>query len=114
MFHHLGTTPVGAWFGITTQPHSEAPGNHWVETRIKNAMINSIQDWGEGGQKGPYYQFFPCNFSKLKKTLSDPFLWMGFNCLKAADPLLGNSLLFTTKSSEVSGTHLIDFGRMKG
>ena len=26
----------------------------------------------------------------------EPFLWMGFNCLKAAEPLWGDSLLFTT------------------
>ena len=28
------------------------------------------------------------------------FLWMGFNCLKAVEPLRGNSLLFTSKSKE--------------
>ena len=43
-----------------------------------------------------------------------PFLWMGFNCLKAAEPLLGESLLFTTKSPKVPDTHLIHSGRMKG
>ena len=49
----------------------------------------------------------------LKKTLC-PFLWMGFNCLKAAEPLQRNSLLFTTKISEIPGTHLINLGRIKG
>ena len=39
---------------------------------------------------------------------------MGFNCLKAAEPLLGESLPFTTKSPGVPGTHLVDLGRMKG
>ena len=38
----------------------------------------------------------------------------GLNCLKATEPLQGDSLLFTTKSPGVSGTHLIDLGRMKG
>ena len=32
-----------------------------------------------------------------KKKLHGHFLWMGFNCLKAAESLLGDSLSFTTK-----------------
>ena len=40
-------------------------------------------------------------------------LWMGFNYLKAAEPLRGDSLLFTTKFPEIPGTYLIDLGRMK-
>ena len=43
------------------------------------------------------------------KTLC-PFLWMGFNSLKAAEPLRGGSLHFTTKFLEIAGTHLIDLG----
>ena len=39
---------------------------------------------------------------------------MGFNCLIAKQPLLGGSLLFTTKFPEIPGTHLINLGRMKG
>ena len=31
----------------------------------------------------------------LKKKLYGPFLWMGFNCLKAIEPLQGGTLLFT-------------------
>ena len=38
---------------------------------------------------------------------------MWFNYLKATEPLQGDSLLFTTKSPEIFGTHLINFGRMK-
>ena len=38
---------------------------------------------------------------------------MEFNYLKAAEPLRGGNLLFTTKSPEVSGTHLINLERMK-
>ena len=38
---------------------------------------------------------------------------MGFNCLKATEPLKGGSLLFTTKFPEIPGTHLIDLGRVK-
>ena len=33
---------------------------------------------------------------------------MGFNCLKATEPLRGDSLLFTTKFPEILGRHLID------
>ena len=33
-----------------------------------------------------------------------PFLWMGFNCLKAMEQLRGGSLLFTNKFPETPGT----------
>ena len=33
-----------------------------------------------------------------KKRLYDPLLWMGFNCIKAAESLSQDGLLFTTKS----------------
>ena len=36
-----------------------------------------------------------------KKKLYGPFLWIGFNCLKATEPLWGDSLLFTAKSPEI-------------
>ena len=39
---------------------------------------------------------------------------MGFNCLKAAEPLREDNLIFTIKISEIPGTHLMDFGRIKG
>ena len=54
-----------------------------------------------------YYRLF------LKKKYG-PFLWMGFICLNVAEPLLGDSLFFTTKSPEIPGTNLIDFRIMKG
>ena len=38
---------------------------------------------------------------------------MGFNCLKATEPLRWSSLLFTTKLPNIPGTHLIDLRRMK-
>ena len=51
---------------------------------------------------------------KLLKNYG-PFSWMGFNCLKATEPLRGGSLLLTTKSPGVPGTnYLTDLGRMKG
>ena len=49
------------------------------------------------------------NFRKLY----GPFLWMGFNYLKATEPLQGGSLLFTTKFQEILGTHLINLRKMK-
>ena len=39
---------------------------------------------------------------------------MGFNCFKATEPLRGGSLLFTTQSPGVTGTNVIDLGRMTG
>ena len=42
------------------------------------------------------------------------FLRMGFNCLKATEPLREDSLLSTTKSPRVPVTHLMYFGSMKG
>ena len=50
----------------------------------------------------------------LNKNLYRPFLWMGFNCLKATEPLRGSILLLTTNLPEIPGTHLIDFARIKG
>ena len=52
--------------------------------------------------------------SDVIKKLYGLFLWMGFSCLKATEPLRGGSLLFTTKFLESPGTHLIDLGMMKG
>ena len=53
------------------------------------------------------------NIVNLELTLYGSYLWMGFNCLKANEPLRG-TLLFTTKSPVLPGTHLINFGMMKG
>ena len=39
---------------------------------------------------------------------------MGFNCLKAREPLQGDGLLFTIQFPGVPDTQLIDPGRMKG
>ena len=39
---------------------------------------------------------------------------MRFNSLNATEPLRGDSLLFTTKSPQIPGTHFIDPGRIKG
>ena len=57
------------------------------------------------------------------KKFYDLFLQMGFNCLKAIEPLRGGSLLFTTQFPKIPGTdlihlgpgtHLTDLERMKG
>ena len=47
------------------------------------------------------------------KKLYGPFLWLGFNCLKATDTLRGDYLLFNIQFSGVSGTQLINLRRMK-
>ena len=47
-------------------------------------------------------------YMKILKLYAS-FLWMGFNCLKAIELLRGGSLLFTTQSLGVSGTHLINY-----
>ena len=49
---------------------------------------------------------------KLKKNMA-PFYGWGSTASRL-EPLGGESLLFTTKSPEISGTHFIDLGRMKG
>ena len=38
---------------------------------------------------------------------------MGFKCLKATEPLRGNSLPFPIHTPGVPGTQLIDLGKMK-
>ena len=38
---------------------------------------------------------------------------MAFNCLTATDPLRGDRVLFTAKSTGFLGTHLIDLERIK-
>ena len=38
----------------------------------------------------------------------------GFNWVKATEQLQGDSLLFTTKSPEIPGAHLINLRKMKG
>ena len=43
-----------------------------------------------------------------KNFMAPFYVYMVFNCLKAAEPLLGDSLLLTTKSPGVPDTHLID------
>ena len=37
--------------------------------------------------------------------LYGPFSWIGFSWLKATEPLLGDSLVFTSKFPEIPGTH---------
>lgn len=50
----------------------------------------------------------------LQKKLHEPFLWIRFNCLKAVQPLLEDSLPSTTKLPRVFGAHLIKLGRANG
>ena len=50
----------------------------------------------------------------FKKKIYDLFLWMGFNSLKATEPLQGDRLFFTIQFPRAPGTQLINLGRMKG
>ena len=47
------------------------------------------------------------------KKLCGPLFWIRFNFPKAAEPLLGESLLLTTKSRGVPGSHFLDYGGMR-
>ena len=49
----------------------------------------------------------------IKKTLQ-PFFYGWDSTTSKLEPLQGGSLLFTTNSPEIPGTHFIDLGRMKG
>ena len=59
-----------------------------------------------------YLREYVC-LTKLKKILYGPYLWMGFNCLKTTEPLRGVSLLFTSISPEVPGTHFTNLWTMR-
>ena len=50
----------------------------------------------------------------FKRDFVGLFLWMGFKTASRLEPLWGGSLIFTTKFSEIPGTHFIDLRRMKG
>ena len=41
-----------------------------------------------------------CHYTLRKKKLYSPFSWMGFNCLKATEPLQVHSLYFSPLSSQ--------------
>ena len=47
------------------------------------------------------------------KNIQDSFLWIGFTCHKTAEPPRRDKLLLTTRLLGVTGTQLIDIGRMK-
>ena len=54
------------------------------------------------------------NEMKKKKTnFVAPFYGWGSTASRL-EPFRGGSLLFTTKFPEISGTHFIDLGKMKG
>ena len=57
---------------------------------------------------------YKCWSMEKSFKLYGPFIWMGFNYLKATEQLGGGSLLFTNKFPEIPGTHLIKLRRMKG
>ena len=52
----------------------------------------------------------------VKKKLCGPFLWMGFNYLKAIEGYRATTRrhFIFYQFPELTGTHLIDLGKMKG
>ena len=54
-----------------------------------------------------------CTLDKIKKTLWPLFYGWGSTASRL-EPLQGDSLLFTSKFPEISGTHFTDLGRIKG
>ena len=61
----------------------------------------------------PFCSFYILGFWLKKKNFMAPFFGWGSTVSKL-EPLRGESLLFTTKFPEISGTHFIDLGRVKG
>ena len=49
-----------------------------------------------------------------KNKLYGPFLWIGFNCLKATEPLRGDRLLFNVQFPGILGIQLTNLRIMKG
>ena len=60
-----------------------------------------------------YVTALSVSFAVLKKNFMAPVYGWGSTASRL-EPLRGGSLLFTTKSPEISGTHFTDLGRMKG
>ena len=57
------------------------------------------------------FSFF---FFFKKNKLYGPFLWIGFNCLKATEPLRGDRLLFNVQFPGILGIQLTNLRIMKG
>ena len=75
----------------------------------------SVYQWNLSFSSQMLENFLPIyNCTQDFILLYDSFIWIGFICLKAAEPLREDTLLFTTKSPGLLGTHLIDLGRIKG
>ena len=68
--------------------------------------------WPKIGHGAIKQQTKKCNHCKTLKNfeLYDPFLWTGFNYIKATEPLRGGSLIFTTKFPKIPGAQFIDLG----
>ena len=60
-----------------------------------------------------YYFFLPFPGAFLKLNFMAPFYGWG-SIASRLQPLPGGSLLFTIQFPEISGTHFINLGRMKG
>ena len=54
------------------------------------------------------------SYTLIRNNFMTPFYGWGSNCLRATKPLWGDSFLYTAKSPDFPGTHLIDLKKMKG
>ena len=61
----------------------------------------------------PLTKFNASDENFKKENFIAPFYGRGSTASRI-EPLRGGSLLFTTKFPEISGTHFIDLGKMKG
>ena len=76
-----------------------------IDFGLARENINDTESAFQHGIKNMEYRMLLYQ-NNLKKNFMAPF-WMGFNCLKATVPLRRDTLLFTTTSPGVPGTHII-------
>ena len=67
---------------------------------LKGYLLNQCHQFLRTSLSNQTENFAQIYFMFKLKKLYGPFLWMGFNCLKAIEPLRGGSLLFPSKFPE--------------
>ena len=88
--------------------------HHDVTDLVNHEMVKNTKVWLSWEQNITFQQNKKIlNLCHLKKNFMAPFYGWGSTGSRL-EPLRGGSLLFTTKSPEIPGTHFIDLGRMRG
>ena len=72
--------------------------NDYVDTYVFTTV--DLVSWRIKNKTEDYINKLMEDLLVKNKRLYGPFLWIGFNCLKAAEPIVGDSLLFTTRFQE--------------